>query len=669
MHGKTTHLATILVLLYLPLCPIYTQHNLMLHHFSGIPQASLTNPGLFPDSTLQIGLPIISQINLSASNNGFRFRDAGARGWNFSEIELSYGQLSNLVRADNRLLFDASVPLFFVGLRHKSAYFALSAREVVTGGFRYNRDAVRFGAAIEQDQFSAGQQFRFGDFAYQFTHYRDWSATVAHQLNRLTMGIRLHYLSGRENQVSGGTGIVATVDDEGDGLTFNGMLSLLSAGRSTFLGDAPYRFRGTGNRGFAVDLGGTYFVNPQLNLSASIINLGGINWNKATDRQIIMSPLSEPVSAINNIIDHAVSQHTSDSISYRSSLPTTAYLGGTYQIDDKSQVKLLFSPRFGGNNIPGLGLSMAYSRHLKQGLEMALAYSIINQRYFNVGMGLTYTKGAVQFYLLSDNALSFFSPASQYTANIQSGINLLLNSDQLIERSKTVSQLADKAVPTVPSKQLNLNDILEKKNPYIQLSGTIISSTGHELPAYFHLDVYLINHQGKKDLIRTGRQQGMKYTTYLKRGYEHVLVFHLDNFPPYELSISKQETAASANSIEIDITLHRHTQVEPVPTIPHLPPQLDTPESSKVLPEDWVSDVNRSSKPIEEPKPVLVSHVNKKTRIIVPLFETFGGQGDVLLEIKDIEQIIVLEQTTSQWWMVAYKDEIGWIEADKIIFD
>ena len=668
MHGKTTHLATILVLLCLPLCPIYTQHNVMLHHFSGIPQASMVNPGLFPDSSFHIGLPILSHLNLGVSNNGFRLQDIGANGWNFSNIELNYEQLSSLVKGNNRLHFDASLPLFSIGMRYKSAYFAFTAREVVTAGFRYNADAIRFGAAIEQGQLFIGQQFKLDNLAYQFTHYRDWTATVAHQLNRLTMGIRLHYLSGRENQVSGGTGIVATVDDEGDGLIFNGMFSLLSAGRPTFLGDAPYQLGGTSNRGFAVDIGGSYFVNPQLNVSASIINLGGINWNKATNRQIIMSPISEPVTTINELLDNAVSQSTSDSVSYRTSLPTTAYLGGSYQINNKSYAKLLFSPRFAGNNIPSLGLSMAYSRHLREGLEMALAYSIINQRYFNLGMGLTYTRGAVQFYLLSDNALSFFSPASQYTANIQSGINLLLDSDQLIKPVRQEQQLSAKVAPTTTTK-INLEEILEKKNPYIQLSGTINSSTGQPAPAYFHLDVYMIDHNGKKDLVRTGRQRGTGYNTYLKRGYEHILIFYLDNFPPYELSISKEETSASANSIEIDITLHRHTQVNPIPIIPHLSPQLDIPENKRILPEYWVSDVSRSSFSIEEPKPVLVSQINEKRQDIIPLFEAFGGQGDVLLEINDIEQILILEQTTSQWWMVAYKDEIGWIQAEKIVFD
>ena len=51
------------------------QQDFILYHMPSIPQITQVDPASFPDSKLDIGLPIISSVYGSAFNTGFAFSD------------------------------------------------------------------------------------------------------------------------------------------------------------------------------------------------------------------------------------------------------------------------------------------------------------------------------------------------------------------------------------------------------------------------------------------------------------------------------------------------------------------------------------------------------------------------------------------------------------------
>ena len=625
-----------------------------------------------PDTGMVVSLP---SLHAAYSNNGFRLDEMGARGWGFKNIRLNYESLQATTTNDARAIFSTQVPLVMIGKRFATSYISIGFNEQLWGAVRYSGDAIQLGADLNTNNLVSGSLYDLSSLAYQLIHYRDLHVSVAHQINRFTGGFRLHYISGLENHSSSGSGIMLEVDDEGNSLLTEGVLTLWSGGRRSVFGDDPYRIRGTGNRGFALDIGGSYFVSPQLSISASIINLGGITWTRRVKNNIINSTLEAPEETINSLIDDQMSTDSFDVISYRTFLPISAYISGTYKFNPTNSVQVLFSPLLAGNGLSGLPLALSYYRQITEGLEMTVAYSINNRRYFNLGAGLVFTNGPVQLFLISDNLPSLIKPSSQYNIHLSAGMNLLFNQKvKTVDSSKqaiaiiTPDELEEKSAETIYK---------EKPKPYVTLSGTINTESEAPLPGYFHLDTYRISANGKQVLVRTGRQIGNNYKTYLERGFDFLLVFKVDNFPYFELSISADETQAAANEMNIDVVLKSHSSNSQLITSPNIEETTEI-VITNILPIEKATVPLLTAEPsdqqsnISKPEPIAASIKNKPEAKqatysgIIPLFESFGGSGNVIAEITNTSEIRVLEQTTSQWWMVAYKSEIGWIAAEAV---
>ena len=249
---------------------------------------------------------------------------------------------------------------------------------------------------------------------------------------------------------------------------------------------------------------------------------------------------------------------------------------------------------------------------------------------------------------------------------------------------------------------------------YIELKGEIQCPEGRELPQYFHLDVYHISNTGDMTLARTGRQIGAEYKTYLRKGYDHILVFDLEGFTYHEMYISKDEIASTEGMLIMDVVLPVETEDaqsimegQPLPVVLESIEEEDVVSlfdttyieeeilKSIVLPElidtlhiqdDFFEDVQiaglldtTSVEEIEVPLVVAegappvekTSYYESNTYYIattsvMPLYEKFGGKGEVLTEVTNFESVEVLEQTTSNWWMVEYQTEIGWVNAKQL---
>lgn len=253
---------------------------------------------------------------------------------------------------------------------------------------------------------------------------------------------------------------------------------------------------------------------------------------------------------------------------------------------------------------------------------------------------------------------------------------------------------------------------------YVELKGKIQSQEGRELPQYFHLDVYQVTGNGDMILARTGRQIGTAYKTYLRKGCDHILVFDLEGFPYHELYLSKDEIVSIGNMLIMDIVipsaikgLQSVLPDEPSPVaialieeesveglfdttyidelvlqsivLPelvdtihiqeevfedtHIAGLLDTtliaePKAPPIIPEQEAS-------PFQKTEYYKSNRYQITTTAIMPLYEKFGGKGEVLTEVTDFETVEVLEQTTSDWWMVEYKTEIGWVSAKQLAYN
>ena len=81
-----------------------------------IPQITQVDPASFPDSKLDIGLPIVSSVYGSAFNTGFSMGDLfyqNANGIMMPDVDNAIAKM----KPNNFLVLNASTDLFFLGLK------------------------------------------------------------------------------------------------------------------------------------------------------------------------------------------------------------------------------------------------------------------------------------------------------------------------------------------------------------------------------------------------------------------------------------------------------------------------------------------------------------------------------------------------------------------------
>lgn len=156
--------------------------------------------------------------------------------------------------------------------------------------------------------------------------------------------------------------------------------------------------------GFGIDLGATYEVIDNLEITAAITDLGFINWSKSESKEISIGvddsfnlnvgndadlfEFAKKVSSEEVINFDMLKMEDKDGESYTTSLYTTLALGGQYTLGDLV-VGGLYTGRFAKpKTISELTLSAAYN--LSTLLNVAFSYSMIQSAGKSFGLGLKF---------------------------------------------------------------------------------------------------------------------------------------------------------------------------------------------------------------------------------------------------------------------------------------
>jgi hypothetical protein len=222
-----------------------------------------------------------------------------------------------------------------------------------------------------------------------------------------------------------------------DGLG-NSVSNFVSSGSGTGNRLFSNAFSFSKNRGFGVDLGATYRVNNKVQLSASAINLGSIKWKSAVksvqsngvyefngvDINKIYRGDSLSLSGIDDTLIGSFRFKTNEISSYRTTLPSSIYIGGTYQYNDKIQFGAVVNfMTYHGNFLPAAAVSA--SLNLGQTWSLGATYAVRKNDFTNFGINTMLRLGPVQGYANFDNILGVFSPAQFGNSNVRAGVNLI----------------------------------------------------------------------------------------------------------------------------------------------------------------------------------------------------------------------------------------------------
>lgn len=443
-----------------------SQNKEILYNFTPQPQSLLLNPGADVKYKWFFGVPLLSGISANVGSTGFDAYSLFAN----DGVDFSI-KVKNLIASTNR----------------KDYITANQQLEVFTGGFRVGEEEsksyVSFGMYQELDSFIyfptdlailalygnkdyIGKSFNLGDLSVKAELLSVFHVGFNKQINeKLILGIRGKIYSSIFNATSThNSGYFVTKN--GANLIYdqsiNSNLELNTSGGAKYLdkdydgdlasdlkNDLPQKAFFGGNLGLGIDLGLTYYPERNIQVTASLVDLGYISHTKDVVDYTFKGKYNfEGVSDFNSdgTIDDAY-QDFKDAIpldtlyhKYTTQRPLKFYSSVQYSFEEErqtdcncetdedswyrsavgAQLFAMTTPR-----APMLALTAYYRRRILQGLQMKATYTIDSYSFTNVGLGLTTKIGVFNFYAMADNLLAYSDVSKANALTFQIGFNII----------------------------------------------------------------------------------------------------------------------------------------------------------------------------------------------------------------------------------------------------
>lgn len=439
-----------------------SQNKQILYNFTTVPQSLLTNPGSDFKYKYYFGVPLLSGISLNAGSTGFSAYD---------------------LFADNGVDFNAKLRDLLSSTSRKDKVTLNEQIELFNGGFKVgdwqNHAYVSFGMYQEFDFLSympkdlgilaldgnrdhLGKVFNLGDL-----NVKTEMLSVLHFgyhkniRENLIAGARLKVYSSIFNATStDNSGYIYTVP----GTTTAYEQVIYSNSQLNTSGISPYidedsdvdaasdiqkkTFLG-GNLGLGFDLGFTYYPKINIQITASVLDIGFIKHSKEVESFTYKGLYK--YEGINpnfngNDAPRDVYREFKDAIPFDTIYTTyttwrPAKLNASYQysFDDSragdcncvndeaayrnavgAQLFVMTAPR-----APIMALTGYYRRNVLSNLQLKATYTLDSYSYTNIGLGLSTTLGKFNMYVMADNLLEYRDVSKANSLSFQFGFNFI----------------------------------------------------------------------------------------------------------------------------------------------------------------------------------------------------------------------------------------------------
>ncbi|MBE9509787.1 MAG: hypothetical protein IMY71_02830 [Bacteroidetes bacterium] len=453
-------------------------------YYMGLPQSRLMNPALQSSCGLYLGLPAVSSVYFHYSNNSFSPDDFIFKGTGeyadslITILHPSYNIADFLDKLPGRIYIspEAHVQLFAFGFRSRDIYFTFDITERANLFLSLPKDFMTL--AFHGNNAFVGGTADFSDLTFDMTEYRQYGVSLSKKINKdLSFGAKGKLLFGKANLSLKNADLGITID-EGNVFTHTlhsdislnvsapitvttdseGFVEDLEISEEMDTDDGIIDFiMNTGNMGVAVDLGAVYDITDDFTLSASVVDLGYINWKQDVYNFVSKGTFNfegidtSPEFDVNDDRDLGdVAEAMLDSIAdifkplsqeetYKTMLPTKIYLGGTFNVSEKLNLGLLSRSQIYKGKIQQ-ALTVSANTNLGNALMTSVSYTMSNNSYNNLGVGLSSRGGPFQFYFVSDHipvtfnkiqfedngdVTSFPFPTNMKRINIRFGLNVV----------------------------------------------------------------------------------------------------------------------------------------------------------------------------------------------------------------------------------------------------
>ncbi len=446
---------TIIVLLFAGVS--LQAQDLMLVHMNTVPQSLDANPSATLPYKFYIGFPALNNIHFGFQNP-FAYRDVIKRTSDDS-LHVDQSGFVNALSSNRNLMFlENRVDIISFGFRINKNFFTFSNSIRTALYFSYPKDMMSLlvsGNAqfLDEDKKVSLEQLRINGSV--------WSEMVVgyqrHVTDRINIGGRVKLLHGFANINNTKTDVSLYTDPNSYAWS---IVSNVQANMSSVVDTSGNVSRADlfRNKGFSIDLGGTYRFSDDLAVGVGVLDLGKIWWK--TNTQQYSTTMKEDNwtfkgldldrlfidGKINTDIMQEVGDTIKEQFQFSDSLKENYSTWMYAKLIAHAYYRLGENNKFGfysrndianGTVFPSFTLS--YNRKLGRVLELGVSYSMIHKNWANIGAGLAIKLGPFQTYITSENILSYFNATTAKNAYIHFGINFVFGKwkEALLDKNKT----------------------------------------------------------------------------------------------------------------------------------------------------------------------------------------------------------------------------------------
>ena len=341
---------------------------------------------------------------------------------------------------DQNNTFENNLKVNSIGIGLKFKSFQIDVRH----NTRLN-SVINYPRTLAQLVFQGNAQFigetvEFGPSVDYFA-YHEYSLGISKQFGALSLGGRIKFLSGIGFLQTDQNRASLFTDDDVFQLTFDtdyalntfNTLDIEGVSDFTFNGDLAEQFF-SNNTGFGFDFGASLDLTKKLRISASILDLGSINWDEDTNRfesqgNFTYDGVDLDDFLLNDSVEFEVKLDTLEEVfafnksstEAESSLNAKVYIAGQYQISNQLSVGALLHIDNLDDVNPAVGLNAQYQ--FSKTFLLGINYSYRKDNFSNLGAQFSAKLGPVILFGNADNIPSFFSN-SIYSFNGRLGLGL-----------------------------------------------------------------------------------------------------------------------------------------------------------------------------------------------------------------------------------------------------
>ncbi|MDR1886687.1 MAG: DUF5723 family protein, partial [Prevotellaceae bacterium] len=424
-----------LLMLFSCLClsaGVYAQQNMTLYQMHDIIQSNSLNPSVASDCRWNIGFPALGNISVAAGLPiAYNDLDAGKEYIDGNKFLSSLGKT-------NLLSSNISLNILTVGYRAGDTYYQFTMNEKASAKVSFSRDP--FELILKGNAPYAGKILE-SEFALSLAVYREYGLNVAHDFgNDLWLGARAKLLFGRVGAHSANSAFSFYTDPMTYALKLNSDLLVRASIPGTVEIDpsdgtvnvfkseieAKHFIFNPINMGGAIDLGLNKVFESGWNFSASVLNIGMINWSKNTHKFSQKSTLNYtgPTSGINSWSDFTDTLKSAINFNYTGDEAFSQWLapeimvGLSYPVAEYLRAGVTGYSAISSAGMPWAITATALTDNTSH-VYGALSYTVTNNSFVNIGAGLGISLGAFNIHAMTDNLLALFNPFPHTYVTVQ----------------------------------------------------------------------------------------------------------------------------------------------------------------------------------------------------------------------------------------------------------